>query len=93
LFQQVFQSEYLFGGFSLLTGDHFELEIPGCNTVTLQVFLNESSKRKPPELKIMLMDNGAFHKAKRLVVTHNVALLFLPPYATELNPAEKYCGK
>ena len=35
------------------------------------------------------MDNGAFHKAKDLIIPKNVELLFLPPYSPELNPAEK----
>lgn len=37
----------------------------------------------------MLLDNGAFHKAKRLVIPENIALVFLPSYSPELNPAEK----
>lgn len=43
----------------------------------------------PDEFKIMLLDNGAFHKAKTLVIPENIALVFLPPYSPELNPAEK----
>jgi transposase len=43
----------------------------------------------PEEFKIILLDNGAFHKAARLIVPDNVALLFIPPYSPELNPAEK----
>lgn len=37
----------------------------------------------------MLLDNGAFHKAKKLIIPPNIILLFLPPYSPELNPAEK----
>ena len=37
----------------------------------------------------MFLDNGAFHKAKRLVIPGNIALCFIPPYSPELNPAEK----
>ena len=37
----------------------------------------------------MVLDNGAFHKAKRLSVPQNIMLIFLPPYSPELNPAEK----
>jgi len=40
------------------------------------------------EFKIMVLDNGAFHHAKSLDIPDNVALLFLPPYTPELNPAE-----
>ncbi len=37
----------------------------------------------------MVLDNGAFHKAKSLKIPQNVGLIFLPPYSPELNPAEK----
>lgn len=93
VFQQVFKSLYLFGAFSPITGEHFELEMPHCNTETFQIFLNEFSQKSPNELKILLLDNGAFHKAKRLIVPDNICLLFIPPYAPELNPAEKIWWK
>jgi transposase len=32
------------------------------------------------EFKILLLDNGAFHKAKRLIIPDNIALVFIPPY-------------
>jgi transposase len=37
----------------------------------------------------MVLDNGAFHKAKHLVIPKNMVFLFLPPYAPELNPIER----
>jgi len=37
----------------------------------------------------VVLDNGAFHKAKRLIIPNNIVLFFLPPYAPELNPAER----
>ncbi len=37
----------------------------------------------------MVLDNGAFHKSKSLIIPENIVLLFLPPYSPELNPAEK----
>ena len=36
----------------------------------------------------MVLDNGAFHKAKTLKIPDNIGLIFLPPYSPELNPAE-----
>lgn len=63
--------------------------MPYCNTECFEVFLSELSKQKPTEYKILFLDNGAFHKAKRLVIPENMALCFIPPYAPELNPAEK----
>ena len=41
----------------------------------------------------MLLDNGAFHKAERLVIPENIFLLFIPPYSPELNPSEKIWWK
>lgn len=43
----------------------------------------------PDEYKIVVLDNGAFHKTKSLKIPDNIFLLFLPPYSPELNPAEK----
>jgi transposase len=37
----------------------------------------------------MVLDNGAFHKAKRLIIPENILLILLPPFSPELNPAEK----
>jgi transposase len=34
------------------------------------------------------LDNGCFHKGKSLIIPQNIALIFLPPYSTELNSAE-----
>ena len=41
----------------------------------------------------MVLDNGRFHKAKRLIIPENIVLVFLPPYSPELNPAEKMWAK
>lgn len=41
----------------------------------------------------MVLDNGRFHKAKKLVIPENIVLVFLPPYSPELNPAEKIWAK
>jgi transposase len=92
-FHQVFKSLYLFGAFSPITGDHFELEMPFCNTDTFQIYLNEFSNSSPDEYKILLLDNGAFHKAQKLAIPENIALVFIPPYSPELNPAEKIWWK
>ena len=87
-YQHKFDNTYLFGAFSPVTGESLLLELPYCNTDMFQYFLEELSKQTPDELKIMILDNGAFHKAKRLEIPENIALIFLPPYSPELNPAE-----
>ena len=63
--------------------------MPYCNTECFEVFLKELSRQQPNEYKILFLDNGAFHKAKRLSISDNIALCFIPPYSPELNPAEK----
>jgi transposase len=89
----VFISTYLFGAFSPITGDHFLLEMPLCNGDTFQIFLDQFSNVNPTELKLVVLDNGAFHKAKTLLIPQNIILIFLPPYSPELNPAEKIWQK
>lgn len=79
----------MFGAFSPINGSSFLLELPFCDTDMFQLYLNEFAKQDPHEYKIVVLDNGAFHKAKRLDIPENIYLIFLPPYSPELNPAEK----
>ena len=88
-YQHKFKNFYLFGAFSPITGTHFTLELPKCNSDCFQLYLNEFSQQEPDEFKILFLDNGAFHKAKDLDIPSNIALMFIPPYSPELNPAEK----
>jgi len=84
-----FDNLYLFGAFSPITGTHCLLELPHCNSQTFQVFIDQLSAQNPTEFKIVILDNGAFHHAKSLIIPTNMAFIFLPPYSPELNPAEK----
>lgn len=88
-YQHKFKNFYLFGAFSPITGNHFTLELPKCNSDWFQLYLDEFSLHDPDEFKILFLDNGAFHKAKELDIPHNIQLVFIPPYSPELNPAEK----
>ena len=69
------------------------MELPNCNGNTFQIFLDEFSMQNENELKLIVLDNGAFHKAKSLKIPSNIVLIFLPPYSPELNPAEKIWAK
>jgi transposase len=88
-FQHRFETTYLYGAFSPVNGAHLVLEMPHANTENFQVFLNEFAKADQQECKVLLLDNAAFHKANQLQKPENIRLLFLPPYAPELNAAEK----
>jgi len=87
-YQHKFKNLYLFGAFSGINGNHFLLEMPYCNSDTFQIFLDLFAQHNPDEFKILILDNGAFHHAKTLIIPDNIALLFIPPYNPELNPAE-----
>ena len=88
-FQHKFENTYLYGAFSPINGDSFLLELPFCNTECFQLYILELSKQNPTELKVLVLDNGSFHKSKKLIIPENIILIFLPPYSPELNPAEK----
>jgi transposase len=88
-YQHKFENTYLYGAFSPINGNSFLLELPYCNTECFQLYIQELSKQNPTELKIVVLDNGSFHKSKKLIIPNNIVLIFLPPYSPELNPAEK----
>ena len=84
-----FDNLYLFGTFSPNSGKKYLLEMPHCNSLTLQLFIDHMSNQNPEEFKILILDNGVFRHAESLQIPNNIALIFLPPYRPELNPAEK----
>jgi len=92
-FQQVFKSTCLFGAFPPVTVDSLQLILPCCDAHCFQVFLDCLSIQAPGEFKILVLDNGAFHKANKLKIPGDLALVFLPPYSPGLNPAEKMWAK
>lgn len=87
--QWQFEATYLYGIVEPQTGEHFFFEFSHLNTDFCQVFLNLVCEQFKDDLLIMQLDNGAFHKAKRLQVPANLILLFQPPHCPELNPIEQ----
>ena len=51
--------------------------------------MNLIAEKYREDYLIIQLDNGAFHKAKRLQVPDNVILMFQPPHCPELNPIEQ----
>ena len=89
-YQHRFQNFYLFGAYSPLNGHHFTLELPRCNGDMFQLWMEQFSQSLDEGVfAIVVLDNGAFHKRKDLVIPANIGLLFLPPYSPELNGAER----
>jgi len=87
--QWQFKATYLYGIVEPKTGAHFFFEFSHLNTDCFQVFLNLVAQQFPDDLLILQLDNGGFHRAKRLKVPNNIILLFQPPHCPELNPIEQ----
>lgn len=81
---------YLFGAIEPSTGEDFMLEMPGLETSTFQVFLNEFAKLDQTSFHLLLVDNATAHTSEKLKIPENVGFLFLPPCSPELNPIERY---
>ena len=43
----------------------------------------------PNSVLIIQLDNGRFHKAKKLKIPNNIILMFQPPHTPESNPIEQ----
>ena len=39
---------------------------------------------------LLQLDNGAFHKARKLKIPENIVLLFQPAYSPYINPIERF---
>lgn len=87
--QWQFKAFWIYGAVEPMTGEQFFLQFTHVDSDCYQMFLNEFSQAYPDSLNILQVDNGAFHKAKDLVVPDNIILLFQPPYCPELNPIER----
>ncbi|WP_259248819.1 IS630 family transposase [Salinibacter ruber] len=80
---------YLYGAVEPETGQRFFTEHDRLNSDCFQVFLDRFAEAFPRSHNVLILDNGAFHKAKKLSVPRNVRLIFLPAYSPELNPVER----
>lgn len=80
---------YAYGAVEPLTGDSSFLIMPNCNTVCMNIFLQELSKKYPDDMILLCCDGAAWHKAGSLCVPDNIELFFIPPYTPEMNPIEQ----
>jgi transposase len=84
-----FDNFYLYGAVDPTTGDSFFLELPYLNSRAFQVWLDGFAAAFPASFNLLVLDNGAGHKAKAVRWPSNVVPVFLPPYSPELNPMER----
>ena len=87
--QWQFEATYFYGMVEPQTGESFFYEFTHLNTDCFQVFLHLVSEQFKDDVLIIQLDNGGFHKAKRLRVPKNIILLFQPPHCPESNPSEQ----
>ena len=80
---------YVYGPVEPLTGESCFLVMPYCNTVCMNIFLEELSKKYPDDVILLCCDGAAWHKANALSIPENIRLFFIPPYTPEMNPIEQ----
>lgn len=80
---------WLWRSFSPITGESFCMTTKSVCKELFVKYLEDFSNHKPKELKIIIIDNATFHSTKDVKIPENIILFPIPPYCTELNPAEK----
>jgi putative transposase len=80
---------YVYGAVEPITGVSFFLELPSLNSRAFQGWLDGFAAAFPDTVNVLVLDNGAGHKAKAVRWPGNVVPVFLPPYSPELNPIER----
>ncbi len=63
--------------------------MPKLNADLFHLFLDAFAQARPDTLNVLLVDNSRCHTAHDVQIPQNGILLFQPPYAPELNPAER----
>jgi hypothetical protein len=79
---------YLYGAVSPKDGTCVYLIMPTSDTACFQAFLDVLSRKFARQYILLVLDGAPNHHSGELVVPDNISLLFLPPYAPELNPKE-----
>jgi len=79
---------YLYGAVAPKDGTCVYLIMPTSNTACFQAFLDTLSRRFARQQILLVLDGAPNHRSGQLVIPDNISLLFLPPYAPELNPKE-----
>ncbi len=87
--QWEFKAFYIYGIIEPLTGESFFYEFSHVDADCFQEFLNRFGEKYPHDFHIIQLDNGKFHKAKKLKLPQNIILVFQPAYSPELNPIER----
>ena len=80
---------YTYGAVEPITGEGFFLVMPYCNTVCMNVFIEELSKEYPGDDILIVCDGASWHRSSAMIIPDNITLLNIPPYTPEMNPIEQ----
>ena len=87
--QWKFQATYIYGVVEPKTGEHLFYEFSHLNSQCFEIFLQLVAEKFPESILIIQLDNGRFHKAKKLKIPENIILMFQPAHCPESNPIEQ----
>jgi transposase len=88
--QTEYEWVYLWAAVEPSTGASVAMITPTVNADLMNRFLaGLGGTLAQDEHAVLVLDNAGWHVARALRVPANVTLLFLPPYAPELNPVER----
>jgi putative transposase len=86
--QLIREYTYLYGAVCPKDGTCVYLIMPTSDTACFQAFLDVLSRKYARQQILLVLDGAPNHHSDELLVPDNISLLFLPPYAPELNPKE-----
>jgi DDE superfamily endonuclease len=86
--QLIRQYIYWYGAVAPKDGTGVYLIMPTSDTACFQAFLDMVSRRFAREDILLVVDGAPNHHSGKLIIPDNITLLFLPPYAPELNLKE-----
>jgi len=86
---QRYESAYIFGAVCAARDKGAALVMPYADARAMQQHLGEISRCVAKGAHaVVLMDGAGWHKAGALKAPENLTIMFIPPYAPELNPVE-----
>jgi len=83
--------EYMnvFGAVDPINGDDCFIIAPSCDTLWMNVFLQELSTQIGIDYALVCLDQAGWHKSKDLNIPNNIRLFYIPPRTPEMNPIEQ----
>lgn len=80
---------YAYGAVEPKTGENYFLILPRCNTICMNMFLENLSRSYCDDVIVLVCDGASWHKSKTLKIPQNIFLIGIPPYTPEMNPIEQ----